>query len=114
MVMYGIYNLDTLEMLTDNVHKMHNKAPIGLYTICIQNKLRSLVSSLTLQQIREVGAITRQEHVSITYDIECTCKIQWYTICMLSLLILGIVVSIIINARKLKMFKDICSQMQLK
>ena len=25
MVMYGIYNSDTLEQLIDNVHKMHNK-----------------------------------------------------------------------------------------
>ena len=25
MVMYGIYNLDTLEQLIDTVHKMHNQ-----------------------------------------------------------------------------------------
>ena len=25
MVIYGIYNSDTLERLTDTVHKMHNK-----------------------------------------------------------------------------------------
>ena len=25
MLMYGIYNLDTLEQLIDTVHKMHNK-----------------------------------------------------------------------------------------
>ena len=27
MVMYGIYNLDTLEKLIDAVHKMHNTTP---------------------------------------------------------------------------------------
>ena len=48
-------------------------------------KIKSLVTSLALQQIREVGMVAKQEHVSITDDIECTCKIQWYTIFMLSL-----------------------------
>ena len=38
------------------------------------------------------------------YDIECTCKIQWYTICMLSLSILRIVIFIILNVQKLKLF----------
>ena len=39
------------------------------------------------------------------HDIECTCKIQWYTTCMLSLSILGIVIFIILNGRKLKLFR---------
>ena len=42
---------------------------------------------------------------SITHDNEWTCKIQWYTIFMLSLSILGIVTFIIVNARKLKLFR---------
>ena len=58
------------------------------------------VTSLSLQQIREVGTVTKQEHVSITHDIECTCIIQWYTICMLCLSISGIVIFIFLNARK--------------
>ena len=48
---------------------------IVLYIICKHTKLKSLVTSLTLQQLREVGAATKQEHVSVTYDIECTYKI---------------------------------------
>ena len=39
------------------------------------------------------------------HDIECTCKIQWYTIFMLSLSILGIIIFIIPNTRKLKVFR---------
>ena len=66
---------------------------------------------LALQQLREVDTVTKQEHVSAIHDIECTCKIQWCTLCMLSQSVLGIVIFIILNARKLK---DICSQMQLK
>ena len=68
-------------------------------------KLKCLVTSLALQQIREVGKVAKQEHVSIMHDIECTCKIQWYTIFMLSLSILGIIIFIILNARKLKLFR---------
>ena len=40
-------------------------------------KLKSLVTSLALQQIKEVGMVGKQEHVSIVQDIECTCKILW-------------------------------------
>ena len=38
-------------------------------------------------------------------DIKCTCKIQWYTIYVLIISILGIVVFIILNASKLKLFR---------
>ena len=54
-------------------------------------------------QLREVDAIIKQEHVSTIHYIKCTCKIQWYTMCMLSLLILGIVILIFLNVRKLKL-----------
>ena len=58
---------------------------IVVYTICKHAKLKSLVNSLVLQQLREVDAVTKQTQVSIINDVECTCKNQWYTICMLSL-----------------------------
>ena len=54
---------------------------IIMYILCKHMKLKSLVTSLPLQQIKEVGMVTKQEHVSIAH--ECTCKIQWYTITML-------------------------------
>ena len=38
-------------------------------------------------------------------DVECTCKIQWYTIFMLRLAVLGIIIFIILNTRKLKLFR---------
>ena len=46
----------------------------------------------------------KQEHVSITQDIRCTCKIQWYMKFMLSLSVLGILIFIILKCRKLKLF----------
>ena len=49
--------------------------------------------------------VAKQEHVFMTYYVDCTCKIQWYTKFMLSLLMLGIVIFIILNARKLKLFQ---------
>ena len=62
---------------------------IVMYILCKHKKLKSLVTSLALQQIKEVGMVAKQESVSTAQDIECTYKIQWYTILMLSLLILG-------------------------
>ena len=50
--------------------------PIVLYIIYKHAKLKSLVTSLTLQQLREVDAVTKQEHVSAIHDIKCTCKIN--------------------------------------
>ena len=46
-----------------------------MYIICKHTKLKSLVTSLPLQQIREVGVVAKQDHVSIMHDIECTYKI---------------------------------------
>ena len=51
------------------------------------------------------GTNTNQEHVSTMQDIECTCRTQWYMIVTLGLVILGIMVFIIINARTLKLFR---------
>ena len=67
-------------------------------------KLKTLVTRVALQQIKEIGMVAKQEHVSIEQDIECTCKIQWYTILMLSLSIFGLVIFIILKSRKLKLF----------
>ena len=55
--------------------------------------------------LREVGTVNKQDHVSIIHDIECTYKIQWYTIYMLSLSVLDIVTFIILNAKKWKLFR---------
>ena len=63
---------------------------------------------------KEVGMVAKQEHVSIIQDIECTCKIQWYTIIMLTLSILGIVFFIFLKLRNLKLFRGHLSQTQLK
>ena len=53
-----------------------------MYILCKDTKLKMLLTSLALQQIKEAGAVTRQEDNML--NIECTCKIQWYTVLMLS------------------------------
>ena len=47
---------------------------IVMYILCKHMKLKTLVTRLALQQIKEVGAVPRQEDVMS--NIECTCKIQ--------------------------------------
>ena len=43
-----------------------------MYILCKHIKLKMLVASIALQQIKEIGAVTRQE--DITPNIECTCN----------------------------------------
>ena len=69
-----------------------------MYTLCKHVNLKTLVASLALQQIKEAGTVAKQEHVFIVQNIECTCKVQWYTIFILSLSIFGSVIFIILKA----------------
>ena len=70
---------------------------IVVYILCKHVKLKSqVVTSLALHQIKEVGAVAKQEYVTLVQDVECTCKSQWYTILMLSVSILGLVLFIIL------------------
>ena len=48
---------------------------VVLFIICKHTMLKSLVTSLALQQIRKVGTATKQEHFSTLHVIKCTCKI---------------------------------------
>ena len=69
------------------------------YLLCKHKKLRTLVTSLALQQIKEVGAVTRQEDVTTA----CTCKIQFYIVWALSISIFGLVIFAVLHSRKLKL-----------
>ena len=70
--------------------------------LCKHIKLETLVTSLALQQVKEVGVVTTQE--TLQY-IECTCKIQWYTILILGILLLGLTFFTVTKVRKLKLFR---------
>ena len=65
---------------------------IIIYVLCKQNKLRTLVASLALQQVREVSAsTTKKEDENYT----CDCTSQFYTILAISIAIIGVVIFVI-------------------
>ena len=72
---------------------------IIIYILCKHNKLRILVVSLALQQVREVSAsTTKKEDKSYT----CNCTSQFYIILVLSITIIGLVILVILQVRRIK------------
>ena len=67
----------------------------------MHTELKSLVTSIALQQIKGTDAAFDQERYK---DIYCTCKIQWYTIAVLLLILLGIIFIVTTKVRKLSLF----------
>ena len=70
-----------------------------IYLLCKHEKLRMLVTSPALQKVREVGTVTTQEDGTTA----CTCKIQFYIILALSILIFSLVIFAVLQSRKLKL-----------
>ena len=42
---------------------------LAIYLLCKHKKLRTLVASLTLQQVKEVGTVTTQKEINTEYKI---------------------------------------------
>ena len=59
---------------------------IVMFILCKHTTCKTLVTSLALQQMKEVGVVPKQEGITLAPNIECTCKTQCYIIFMLSLL----------------------------
>ena len=72
---------------------------LAIYLLCKHRKLRMLVTSLALQQIRQVGAVIWQEDIPTA----CNCIIQFYTILELSASIFSSVIFAVLPSRKLKL-----------
>ena len=70
--------------------------------MCRHAKLKSLVTSIALQQIKRMDVAFDQDMIN---DVHCSCKVQWYTIAMLLLILLGKIFVITINIRKLRLFR---------
>ena len=83
---------------------------LAIYLLCKHKKLRMLVTSLALQQRKEVSAVTTQEDVNVA----CTCKIQFYIILALSISIFGLVIFAVLHYRKLKLCKGCLSSNAVK
>ena len=72
---------------------------IILYILCKHNKLRTLVVSLALQQVKEVSAsVAKQENNHM-----CDCTPQFYIIVALSITMIGLVILNILQVRRIKL-----------
>ena len=70
---------------------------LALYLLCKHKKLRMLVAYLALQEVKEVGTVTRQEEVTME------CSIQIYIILTLTVTIFSLVMFAVLHLRKLKL-----------
>ena len=73
---------------------------IIIYAICKHNKLGTLVTSLALQQAKEVKA----EEIS-EGNYSCECTTLFYMILALSVIIIGLVVFVILQVRTIKIYR---------
>ena len=71
---------------------------IIIYAICKHNNLRTLVTSLALQQAKEVRAEEINER-----NYSCVCTAQFYIILALSVIIIDLVVFPILQVRMIKL-----------
>ena len=69
-----------------------------IYALCKHNKLRILVASLALQQVKEVKAVITKEE-----DYTCKCTSQIYTILALSIAIIDLVIFTILQVKRIKL-----------
>ena len=60
---------------------------VTIYAICKHNKLRALVTSLALQQVKEVKAEGIEDA-----DYKCECMAQFYIILTLSITMIGVII----------------------
>ena len=70
---------------------------VTIYAICKHNKLRALVTSLALQQVKEVKA----DHTE-NVNYKCECTTQFYIILALSLAIISLIIFGILQVRIIK------------
>ena len=71
---------------------------IVIYVLCKHNKLRTLVASLALQQVKEVSVVETKEE---EYRHKFTS--QFYIILVLSIAIIGLVIFAILQVRRIKL-----------
>ena len=70
---------------------------IILYLLCKHNKLRTLVASLALQQVKEVSASATKQYTNNA----CNCTSQFYIILALSISIIRLVIFAMFQVRRI-------------
>ena len=71
---------------------------VTIYVICKHNKLRALVTSLALQQVKEVKAEGTED-----VDYMCECTAQFYVILTLSIAMIGLIIFAILQLGRIKL-----------
>ena len=71
-------------------------ATVVVSVVCKHTKFKALVTSIPLQHIKWTEAIDHDKFK----DIYCTCQMQWYTIAMMLLTLLGMIYIFTIKLRK--------------
>ena len=71
---------------------------VTIYAICKHNKLRALVTSLALQQVKEVKAEYTED---IDYKSKCTA--QFYVILTLCIAMIGLIIFAFLQLRRIKL-----------
>ena len=72
---------------------------VVIYVVCQQSKLITLVANIALQHIKGTKAADPEFQ-----DIDCTCKMQWYIIGVLLILLLGMIYLVTSRIRKSSLF----------
>ena len=71
---------------------------VTIYAICKHNKLRVLVTSLALQQVKEVKA---EDIENVSY--KCKCTTQFHIILTLSIAMISLIIFAILQVRRIKL-----------
>ena len=71
---------------------------VTIYAICKHNKLRALVTSLVLRQVKEV----KVEDIENIHP-KCECKAQFYIILTLSIAMISLIIFAILQLRRIKL-----------
>ena len=72
---------------------------IILYLLCTHNKLKTLVASLALQQVKKVSTSAMKNDTNNA----CNCTSQFYIILALGISIIGLVIFVILQVRRIKL-----------
>ena len=67
-VFFNNYTIDIFLFVTAIISLL--VSTIAMYILCKHTKLKTLVISLALQQITEVGVVTKQEGITLELNIE--------------------------------------------
>ena len=72
---------------------------VVIYMVCGQSKLKTLVANIALQHIKGIEAADPRNQ-----DIYCACKMQWYIIGFLLIILLGMIYLVANKIKKSNLF----------